>query len=109
MGIGNFILGPTGNDGHWRFPFPGEAGSRNNLRGPGYFGIDMGLRKTWGLTERTKLSFSWQVYNLTNSVRFDAANGAVNNTFLDSAGSFGKYSNTLTRPRVMEFALRLSF
>jgi hypothetical protein len=108
-GIGNFILGPTGNDGHWRFPFPGEAGSRNNLRGPGYFGIDMGLRKTWGLTERTKLSFSWQVYNLTNSVRFDAANGAVNNTFLDSAGSFGKYSNTLTRPRVMEFALRLSF
>jgi hypothetical protein len=28
---------------------------------------------------------------------------------IDSAGSFGKYSNTLTRPRVMEFALRFSF
>lgn len=94
---------------HWRFPHPGESGSRNNIRGQGYFGIDMGVRKTWGLTERTKLAFSWQVYNVTNSVRFDAANSGVQNTFLDSAGSFGKYSNTLTRPRVMEFALRLSF
>jgi hypothetical protein len=94
---------------HWRFPHPGEGGSRNNIRGPGYFGIDMGVRKSWGLTERSRLLFSWQVYNVTNSVRFDAANSGVQNTFLDSAGSFGKYSNTLTRPRVMEFALRLSF
>lgn len=94
---------------HWRFPHPGETGSRNAIRGPGYFGIDLGLRKSWGLTERTRLLFSWQVYNVTNSVRFDAANSGVQNTFLDSAGSYGKYSNTLTRPRVMEFALRLSF
>jgi hypothetical protein len=103
---GTFILGPNGNDGHWRFPHPGESGSRNNIRGPGYFGIDMGLRKSWSMTERSKLFFSWQVYNVTNSVRFDAANAFPT---IDSAGSFGKYSNTLTRPRVMEFALRLSF
>lgn len=90
----------------FRFPFPGESGSRNTLRGPGYFGIDMALRKTWGITERAKLAFSWEVFNITNSVRFDAAN-----TFpaIDTEGSFGKYANTLTRPRVMEFALRLSF
>jgi len=103
---GLFILGPNGNDGHWRFPHPGESGSRNNIRGPGYFGIDLGLRKSWGITEKSKLYFSWQVYNVTNSVRFDAANAFPT---VDSAGSFGKYSNTLTRPRVMEFALRLSF
>jgi Carboxypeptidase regulatory-like domain len=103
---GTFILGPSGNDGIWRFPHPGESGSRNNIRGPGYFGIDLGLRKAWTLTERTNLLFSWQVYNVTNSVRFDAANAFPT---IDSAGSFGKYSNTLTRPRVMEFALRLSF
>lgn len=106
---GTFILGPNGNDGHWTFPHPGQSGSRNNIRGPGYFGIDLGVRKSWGLTERSRLYFSWQVYNVTNSVRFDAANSAVQNTYVDSAGSFGKYSNTLTRPRVMEFALRLSF
>lgn len=90
----------------WRFPFPGESGDRNNLRGPGYFGIDMALRKTWAFTERQSLSFTWDVYNITNSVRFDAAN-----TFpaIDTSGSFGSYANTLTRPRVMEFALRFSF
>jgi hypothetical protein len=90
----------------WRFPFPGESGDRNNLRGPGYFGIDMSVRKSWRFTERQALSFTWDVYNVTNSVRFDAAN-----TFpaIDTSGSFGKYANTLTRPRVMEFALRYSF
>jgi hypothetical protein len=90
----------------FRFPFPGESGDRNNLRGPGYFGIDMSVRKTWKFTERQRLSFTWDVYNITNSVRFDAAN-----TFpvIDTSGSFGKYANTLTRPRVMEFALRYSF
>jgi hypothetical protein len=101
---------PTGRSdfvsANWRFPFPGESGDRNNLRGPGFFGIDMGLRKSWAITERSNLAFSWQVYNVTNSVRFDAANAFPT---IDSAGSFGKYSNTLTRPRVMEFALRLSF
>ena len=90
----------------FRFPFPGESGDRNNLRGPGYFGIDMAVRKSWKFTERQALSFTWDVYNITNSVRFDAAN-----TFpvIDTSGSFGKYANTLTRPRVMEFALRYSF
>ena len=90
----------------WRFPFPGESGDRNNLRGPGYFGIDMAVRKSWHFTERQALSFTWDVYNITNSVRFDAAN-----TFpaIDTSGSFGSYANTLTRPRVMEFALRYSF
>jgi hypothetical protein len=90
----------------WRFPFPGESGDRNNLRGPGYFGIDMAIRKSWRFTERQALSFTWDVYNITNSVRFDAANILP---AIDTSGSFGKYANTLTRPRVMEFALRYSF
>jgi hypothetical protein len=90
----------------WRFPFPGESGDRNNLRGPGYFGIDMTVRKSWKLTESQSLSFTWDVYNITNSVRFDAAN-----TFpaIDTSGSFASNANTLTRPRVMEFALRYAF
>ena len=27
----------------FRAPYPGESGQRNNFRGPGYFGIDLGL------------------------------------------------------------------
>jgi hypothetical protein len=88
------------------FPFPGEVGQRNNLRGPGYFGVDMALTKAWNFTERQKLSFNWSVYNITNSVRFDAFSVLPE---IDVSGGFGKYSRTLTRPRVMEFALRYSF
>ena len=88
------------------FPFPGEVGARNVLRGPGYFGIDMALAKTWKFTERQSIAFNWEVYNITNSVRFDVFSALP---AIDAGGSFGKYGGTLTRPRVMELALRYSF
>jgi hypothetical protein len=91
-----------------RFAFPGEAGSRNNFRGPGYFGIDMGLAKSWKIRERMGLKFAWEVFNLTNSVRFDTNT----NTSLDNGsddGSFGLYRSTLTVERVQQFSLRFSF
>jgi Carboxypeptidase regulatory-like domain len=88
------------------YPFPGGVGSRNVLRGPGYFGFDMALRKEWSFTERQKLAFSWEVFNVTNSVRFDVFSALP---AIDNSGSFGKYSQTLTGPRVMEFMLRYSF
>jgi Carboxypeptidase regulatory-like domain len=88
------------------YPFPGQVGQRNNLRAQGYFDIDMALRKSWNFTERQRLAFSWEVFNVTNSVRFDAFSALPE---IDISGSFGKYSHTLTGPRVMEFALRYSF
>jgi len=88
------------------YPFPGQVGNRNVLRGPGYFGFDMALRKEWSFTERQKLAFSWEVFNVTNSVRFDVFSALPS---IDNSGSFGKYSQTLTGPRVMEFMLRYSF
>jgi hypothetical protein len=92
----------------FRFAFPGESGNRNNFRGPGYFDIDVSMRKTWKFTERLNLSFSAEAFNVTNSVRF-GFDATQNASSIDSSGSFGKYSQSLVRPRVMEFALRLSF
>jgi hypothetical protein len=77
------------------------------LRGPGYFGIDTGLGKQWSITEQQKLKFAWEIFNITNAVRFDAALSS-NNFDLSSSG-FGVYSSTLTKPRVMQFSLRYSF
>ena len=57
----------------FRDPFPGEGGQRNELRGPGYFGIDAGLDKDWKIREGQTLSFAWEAFNITNAVRFDAA------------------------------------
>jgi hypothetical protein len=92
----------------FRHPFPGEGGQRNELRGPGFFDIDSGLSKEWRVREGQTASFSWEVFNVTNAVRFDAA--ASSNQFnLANSTNFGVYSSTLSKPRVMQFMLRYSF
>jgi hypothetical protein len=91
----------------FRFPYPGESGQRNELRGPGYFEIDTGVQKAWKLTEQQQVKFAWETFNLTNSVRFDAALSADN--FALTFGQFGQYTNTLSKPRVMQFSLRYEF
>jgi hypothetical protein len=92
----------------FRHPYPGESGQRNELRGQGYFGIDTGLGKEWQIKEDQRIKFAWEVFNITNAVRFDAALSS-NNFDLSSAG-FGVYSApSLTKPRVMQFSLRYSF
>jgi hypothetical protein len=92
----------------FRQPFPGEGGQRNELRGPGYFGIDAGLDKDWKVREGQTVSFAWEAFNITNAVRFDAA-ASSNNFDLTTVTNFGVYSSTLTQPRVMQFMLRYSF
>jgi hypothetical protein len=92
----------------WRPTYPGEAGQRNNFRGPGYFGIDSGLSKMWNLTESKTLKFSWEVFNVTNSVRFDAAGSLIGQDLVNITG-FGLFNSELSTPRVMQFALRVGF
>src|SRR5580704_1204437 len=106
----NLFQNPTTAQGDFRYSYPGESGQRNELRGPGYFGIDTGLSKQWPITESQNLKFSWEIFNLTNSVRFDVSALPQSTGQLDQPqGVFGNYSNTLTKPRVMQFALRYSF
>ncbi len=93
---------------NFRATYPGEAGERNNFRGPGFFGIDMGLSKTWNFSETKLVRFGWEVFNVTNSVRFDAAGSLINQDLVDITG-FGKFNQMLTSPRVMQFELRFAF
>jgi hypothetical protein len=68
----------------------------------------MGLAKRWKVRERIDLKFAWEVFNMTNSVRFDMNT----NTSLDNGsddGSFGLYRATLTVERVRHFSLRFGF
>jgi hypothetical protein len=93
----------------FREPFPGEAGQRNNLRGPGFFSIDASLSKRWIMPwkDSHSVKLAWSVYNVTNSKRFDPLSL---NSFLDVYGStFGDYTRLSTKPRVMEFSLRYEF
>jgi hypothetical protein len=91
-----------------QLPIPGQAGTRNAFRGDGFFGIDSGLNKSWDLWEHTSLKFGWEVFNVTNSVRFDVnPNYSLQSVF--GSGNFGVYSQTLTQPRIQQFSLRASF
>jgi hypothetical protein len=90
---------------------PGEVGFRNQFRGDGFFTIDTALRKAWNITEQQKLTFSWDVFNLTNTPKFDT-NGLT--AFPDLSSSFGRYNSTLatcdgSAGRCMQFGLRYSF
>jgi hypothetical protein len=93
----------------FREPFPGEAGQRNNLRGPGYFSLDMSLGKRWQMpwSESHSLQLRWEVFNVLNAVRFDPL--SVNATMDFSGSTFGQYTRLSTNPRVMQFALRYEF
>ncbi len=102
------LLASIGNGGPLRNPLPGESGTRNAFRGDGYFGVDAGLSKFFTVHEEQRLRLSWEVFNATNSVRFDTnpINSLQNQT---GVGSFGVYGATLTQPRVQQIALRLLF
>jgi hypothetical protein len=106
-GIPNMFKDPQQSINAFRVPYPGESGQRNNLRGPGYFEIDSGLYKSWNITEGQRIKFAWEVFNVTNTPRFDAAQAAFQ--FGLTFGEFGAYTNTLSIPRVMQFGLRYEF
>ena len=108
LGAVNIFSNLANDASSFREPFPGEAGQRNWLRGPGFFSVDMGLSKRWTMPwkESHSLQLRWEVFNVPNLHRFDVQSVNLN---LDSASAFGLYTGLLTNPRVMQFALRYEF
>jgi hypothetical protein len=95
---------------YFRRDLPGEVGIRNQLRGDGYFTVDLSVSKAWRVPHGT-LQFRWDTFNLTNSVRFDT--GTVT-AYRDISSTFGRYTSTLATcdgraGRCMQFALNYQF
>ncbi|MGC2473822.1 MAG: TonB-dependent receptor [Candidatus Sulfotelmatobacter sp.] len=108
VGIGpDIFANPAAALAAFRPEWPGESGVRNNVIGEGMFNIDTGVSKDFSLGEQRRLEFSWQTFNATNSVRYDVRGAQPSLSY--AAAQFGKYLNTLTTPRFMQFALRFSF
>ena len=103
----NAINSGTATGSPIRLSYPGELGERNNFRGDGIFGIDSGLAKAWQFGEYGALKFSWEVFNVTNSVRFNS-NPYLFGTGL-TGGNLGTYSAMQNLPRRMQFGLRYDF
>jgi hypothetical protein len=102
------FAGETAQSLPLRNPYPGEAGERNNFRGDGYFGVDASLSKSWRVREHSGLRFAWEVFNVTNSVRFDV-NPLTSLQNMTNSGELGVYGASLTKPRIQQFSLRYSF
>ena len=76
--------------------------SRNPVRGPTYRDFDLALVKHTKLSERTDLEFRAEIFDVTNTPAFAQPNGSFGST------AFGSINATVTDPRVVQFALRLS-
>ncbi|HKR00136.1 MAG TPA: carboxypeptidase-like regulatory domain-containing protein [Pyrinomonadaceae bacterium] len=102
---------------------PGEVGDRNVLRAPGYISLDLGLSKNFKLPwEGHAIQFRWEVFNVTNTQRFEGTTiadlGLPRDPYLrnlDPGPDFGRFTSTQSplnenkAGRVMQFALRYQF
>ena len=78
---------------------------RNILRGFNQKRIDLGLSKNTKLTERVGLEFRWDVFNVLNNVNFATPNNVIG----DLGTDFGKITDTIGGPRVMQFGMKVKF
>jgi len=83
---------------------------RGVLRGPRYINFDFGVHKKFAITERMKLTFQANFFNLFNRSQFQVPSGNVNSP------NFGKSTSTIngsgaggTGARVTQLALRIDF
>jgi len=96
---------PTAAQAAFSFTNGGQVGSRNTLRGPGYWNFDTSVSKSFNLpwSESHKLQFRWESYNAFNHTTFADPSADKN------GGTFGQITATAGGNRVMQFALRYDF
>lgn len=79
---------------------------RNYLRGPGYINLDMAFSKTTAITEKTKLEFRGEFFNVFNHANFMNPSSSFGSNI--NSSEFGQITSTFD-PRIIQLALRLSF
>jgi hypothetical protein len=77
---------------------------RNIVRGPDQQNFDIAAIKITALTERVKLIFRWEVFNLLNRSNFANPSNDVS-----TPSTFGVIGALTVNPRIMQFALKLNF
>ena len=90
-----------------RQTLPGDSGNRNVIRADNYINLDLAIAKAFPMPwEGHAFKFRWEMFNLTNSVYFDA-NGL--NLSQRATASFGNYTAVMGAPRRMQISLRYEF
>ena len=85
---------------------PGDAGrassaatGRNTVRGPGIANVDLSLLKTFAVTERARLQFRAECFNIANHANFGLPENDI------ASPNFGRVL-TAGSPRLFQFALK---
>jgi hypothetical protein len=76
--------------------------SRNPVRGPGLQDVDLMVGKTFRITERYRVEFRAEAFNVTNTPALNDPNGSFGSPAFGTITSAGS-------PRDFEFALKLHF
>lgn len=89
----------------WGVPavFTFGNGGRNVLRGPGRTNIDYSLFKDFSPSERVRVQFRAEAFNLFNTPQFDLPNTSI------GTPNAGIINATVGTPRQFQLGLRLSF
>jgi Carboxypeptidase regulatory-like domain/TonB-dependent Receptor Plug Domain len=101
---------PSGGMIDGTYPVSGGGGTvfgnlgRNIQRGPDQQDFDVAAMKTTPLTDRVKLIFRWEIFNLLNRPNFANPSNDVS-----TASTFGVISALTVNPRIMQYALKLEF
>ena len=83
-------------------------------RGPGQHNIDFAIERVFPVRESSSFHFRTEFFNLTNTPQFGNPNpylGYTDPTLLNPAASpsFGLITNTVTNPRIIQFAAKYLF
>lgn len=131
VGYSAFDTATTLNATGFAIPAPGSYSNqaRNSFTGPSFWNTDLGVSKKFDLTERWKLNFRAEFFNLLNHPNFDTPEGssdgnrqAFATNALTRNNNFGRLCCTQVATqgssaivstgegsRVIQFAARLSF
>ncbi len=119
------VLGPVlfADASAFAIPEPGQTGSPRNLfQAPSFWNADIGLIKVFQLSERFKLQFRTEIFNVFNHANFDNPRDATSGSPSILSAVFGQTccaavstpsSQTIIQTgessRVIQFALKLNF
>ena len=103
----NLFADPVAALDFFRSTLPGDRGERNVVRADNYINLDFAIAKAFPMPwEGHSFKFRWEMFNVTNSVYFDAFSL---NASRQSTAPFGNYTGVMGGPRSMQVSLRYEF
>lgn len=111
--VGHPVISKWFDTTAFAFQPAGTVGSehRNQLYGPGLQRVDLSLFKNFDLTERAKLEFRTEAFNVLNTAQFINPNASLSLSGGVPVSTYGTITSTANayNPRLIQFAARIKF